>query len=124
MDGAEYVQHRALLLCKWVVPSRVVFGQVGAGYFQLQLHIIACKNLLAVFQDNALKYNWLYEEKEQSCTNTGFAKLGTANEIKFCYNKDGASFTGIFIFMLSFLLCIKENIRPATNFSQRYLRNF
>lgn len=75
MDGAEHAQRRVLLLCKWVVPSRVVFGQVGAGYFQLQLHIIACKNLLAVFQHNALKYNWLYEEKKQSCTNTKFCKV-------------------------------------------------
>lgn len=64
------------------------------------------------------------KRKNSHALTQGFAKLGTANEIKFCYNKDGASFTGIFIFMLSFLLCIKENIRPATNFSQRYLRDF
>lgn len=63
------------------------------------------------------------KKKNSHALTQDFAKLGTANEIKFCYNKDGSSFTGIFIFMLSFLLCIKENIHPTYNFSQRCLHN-
>lgn len=58
MDGSEHAWYR-VLLCEWVVSGRVVFGQVGTGYFQLQLHIVAC-NFLAVFQLNALNYNYLY----------------------------------------------------------------
>lgn len=41
VGGPEHAQRRAFLLCEWVVPGTVVFGQVGAVYFQLQLHIIA-----------------------------------------------------------------------------------